>query len=257
MWKEMMDEMDGIRGRTGFYYKNLVTGETVERRAKEGFRAASVMKLPILAAMLSLWERGETDFSQRIPIREEDKIPGCGALQHITGSFDMDIASLYKLMITISDNTATNVLIGHYTPERINGELRALGMATTQVNRKLYDFEKEEMGIQNYFSPEEIGLLLEKMYFKTFISSEASRLLEEILLQQQINHKMLGYLSEEIPAAHKTGEEDVRTHDVGVVYAREPFVICYASDETDVPEFERFIRKTTKRIYDKIENNAC
>lgn len=255
MWSKIIEELESVKGRTGFYYKNLVTQETVSCRGEETFRAASVMKLPILIAMLSLRARGKTDFSQMLRIREKDKVPGCGALQHITGEYDMDLWSLYKLMITISDNTATNVLIDYYGAAVITEALVELGVTRTQVNRRLFDFEKEAEGIQNVFSPEEIGILLEKMYAKSLINREASELLEGILLQQQINHKIPGYLSEEIPVAHKTGEEDVRTHDVGIVYARQPFVLCFASDETDVPEFERFIRKTTRLIYDTIEGN--
>ena len=56
------------------------------------------------------------------------------------------------------------------------------------------------------------------------------------------------------PMAHKTGEEEDQTHDVGIVYARQPFIVCYASnDQTDLSIFEDFIRRTTKALADEAD----
>ena len=88
-----------------------------------------------------------------------------------------------------------------------------------------------------------MGTLLERIYRHAFVDEATSKLMEETLLQQQINHKIPGYLRDEVAVAHKTGEDDGITNDVGVVYAREPFVICFATNRTDVPEAERAMRE--------------
>ena len=67
--------------------------------------------------------------------------------------------------------------------------------------------------------------------------------MEKLLLEQQINHKIPGYLPEGTPVAHKTGEDDGITNDVGIVYGEKPFVICFASNRTNVPEAERALRE--------------
>ena len=67
--------------------------------------------------------------------------------------------------------------------------------------------------------------------------------MESILLEQQINHKIPGYLRGEIAVAHKTGEDENITNDVGIVYADEPFTVAFAFNRTDVPEAERAIRE--------------
>lgn len=253
MWNEIKARMDAIKGKTGFYYKNLVTGETVSYRGDEIFLAASIMKLPLLVAMLSLQKKGQADFSEKIWVREKDKLmESCGALKSITGEFQMDVASLARLMINISDSSATNILLDRFQPEIVGRELSALGFRKTQVNRKFYDEEREKRGIQNWFSPDEIGILLEQLYHGTLIDEESSKWLVDVLLSQQINHKIPGYLPEEVEVAHKTGEEDMRTHDVGIVFAPKPFIVCFASDEVCVPEFEIFIRETSKQIYDAV-----
>lgn len=249
MWEEIRKELGRMQGKVGFYYKNLVTGETIGFNDGETFRAASIIKLPLLAGMLYQKEHSGADFGERLHIQRKDMIPGCGALQHLSGEPELDILSLAKLMITISDNTATNVLASHFGIEAMKAVFDMLGMKKTRLNRCLYDFESENKGIQNWFAPKEIGELLESMYRRELVSAEASEFLEEILLQQQINHKIPSRLPYDFKVAHKTGEEEETTHDVGIVYSREPFVVCFASNKTDVPEFEDFIRNTSYKLY--------
>ena len=91
-------------------------------------------------------------------------------------------------------------------------------MIGTQFNREYWDAEQENRGINNYFVPEEMGVLLKKMYDRTLVDAESSTWLEDILRQQQINHKLGGYLPVDFPMAHKTGDEEDKTHDVGIVF---------------------------------------
>ncbi len=261
MKKELRENiLAGLRamdGKAGFYFKNLVTGESFGYNEKEQFLPASIVKVPLLAAILLMRERGETSFDETITVRADEKLPGCGAIQHMTGDKDgsvtLDIATLYKLMIVISDTTATNALYKHYGNDKIIGLLKELGLKGTQFNRAFYDSVREEKGIQNYFVPEEIGILLEKMYRKTLISPRASETMQNILLMQQVNHKMGGKLPIGFPIAHKTGEEEDKTHDVGIVFGKEPFVACFASYQSDIPRFEQFIRDTTYEIAKDID----
>ena len=96
-----------------------------------------------------------------------------------------------------------------------------------------------------------MGMLLEKMYAGTLVSPEASREMLEILRNQKLNGKMPFFLKPRgIACAHKTGEDDGITHDVGVVYTRKPFVLCMLSNETQVPVFERMIQDTARELAD-------
>lgn len=261
MKKELKDnilkELAEMDGKVGFYFKNLVTGETFGYNETEQFLPASIVKLPLLAAMFLMRERGETDFGEKIAISEEEKRPGCGVVQHMRsdeeGNVVLDIETLYKFMTVISDTTATNALYNHYGNDKIISTLKELGLKGTQFNRAFYDSVREEKGIQNYFVPQEIGELLEKMYNRTLVSEKASEEMEKILLQQQVNHKMGGKLPIGFPMAHKTGEEEDKSHDVGIVYVKEPFVACFASYESDIPAFEDFIRRTVYEIATDID----
>ena len=138
--EQILQELKSMDGQVGFYYKNLVTGDTLGYHEDEQFLPASIVKLPLLAARLMMRERGETDFRDSITIHKDQKLPGCGVVQHMTGDQNgdvtLDIDSLYKFMIAISDTTATNALYRHYGNDRIIAAFRELGLVGKNVPKK-------------------------------------------------------------------------------------------------------------------------
>ncbi len=237
----ILNKLNNVNGKIGFYYKNLITNEEISFNENEKFLAASVIKLPILAVVFREAAKGNIDLSDMITVKNSDKVPGCGALNHFTFEPTVDIRTLCKLMIVISDNTATNVLINHLTIEKLTKEFNEIGLKETKISRLLFDSKAAKQGKQNVFAPKEIGKLLEQIYNKTFVNESISAEMEEILLEQQVNHKIPGRLPD-LRIAHKTGEDDGITHDVGIVYNKEPFIVVFASNETNVAEFEQVIR---------------
>ena len=246
--QDILKQIKSMDGQTAICYKNLITGETFGYREEESFLPASIVKLPLMAAILLMEQDGSTAPDDLITVYDREKVPGCGAVQHMTGDVTLDIRTLSKLMITISDTTATNALFRHYGSEQIGQAFNRLGLSGTVFRRAYWDEAAEKKGIQNYFVPKEMCMLLEQMFFRKLISPKASAQLEALLLQQQINHKLGGFLPADFPIAHKTGEEEDKTHDVGIVYTKEPFVICFASCGADSPAFENFIRQSTLNL---------
>ena len=163
---------------------------------------------------------------------------------------EVEIRSLCALMISLSDNTATNLLIRRLGLDFLNQQFREIGLEKTHFERLLFDSEAAAQGLENRIVPEEIGCLLARIARREFISPELSKTMEALLLEQQINHKIPGYLPEDTPVAHKTGEDSGITNDVGVVYARQPFVLCFSSNHTDVPAAERTLRELALALYE-------
>lgn len=245
MRESVINRMKEQKGHVGFYYKNLVTGEEGGYRESETFLAASVIKLPIFLCILKWCSEGTASLTETIKVRHEDKVPICGALTLFSGEPLVDIGTLCRLMISLSDNTATNLLIGRFGMDRFNREFADIGLSGTKLRRLLFDKDAGDRGLENEIVPEEMGMLLEKIYRREFVSPEVSRQAEEVLLMQQINHKLCGIIGDKIPVAHKTGEDDNLTNDVGLIYAKQPFVLCFAGHDTCVPEFENLIRQVT------------
>ena len=242
---EMIRErLAALRGRIGLYYKNLSTGEEFASHAGDGYNPASTIKLPIMAAVCRMAAAGEVKLTDRIRVLETDKVPGCGALRYFPGEQEVTLDTLCHLMITISDNTATNALIRHFGAERLTEAFRSFGMEKTSVRRCFYDLERERLGINNVVVPREMGALLEKIAEGTFVDAQVSEAVRRILLDQQITHQ-LERLPDGAEAAHKTGEETGVTNEAALIYGREPFVFCFFSNEADVPSCNDFIRYAT------------
>ena len=246
--EKILEEIQQFPGQAGIYYYNLETGETWGYREKEPYLAASIVKLPLMAAILLWKSRGEIGFDDTVTIREDQKIPGCGAVQFLNGDVTLTVGELCKLMITISDSCATNALFRHYGATAIHEAFLELGMIGTQFNREYWDAEREHRGINNYFVPEEMGVLLKKIYDRTLVDEASSAWLEDILRQQQINHKLGGYLPMGFPMAHKTGDEEDKAHDVGIVFTKSPFIVCYAYVGPNMQAYEEFIRRTERML---------
>ena len=244
-------EADALPGHTGFYYKNLVTGFSFSHRGEESFLAASVIKFPLYLHILALAHRGELSMEEKLHISEEDKMPGCGGLSLLTGELDVDIAALCRLMICISDNTATNALIRRCGIDAVNLGFREMGLTQTVLRRYLFDSEASARGLENTISPLEMGMLLEQLYKKCYVNPSVSEAALRTLLSQQICHKLEGKLCGSVDVAHKTGEDENLSNDVGIVFAKEPFVLCFAGHDTDVYPWEDLIRRAS---YDLCRN---
>ncbi len=241
-------ELEVLPGHVGFYYKNLVTGKEYGVREEEIYSAASVIKFPLFLHILAECERGNMSLDDEILTTEEDKVPGCGAIYLFTGDVKTDIRTLCRLMICISDNTATNRLIRHCGFEKIEKGFEEMGLELTRIRRYLFDAETTAKGIRNTISPKELGLLFERLYCGEFVSREVSDYALDVLLDQQIGHKLGGKL-EDVAIAHKTGEDSGLSNDLGIVYADKPFVLCFTGHQTDVYPWEDLMRRAAYDLY--------
>ena len=240
---KIREEMETLPGHLGLYYKDLVTGFTYGVHEDEAFLAASVIKLPLYLHILERAANGGIDPALKLTVHEHEKMPSCGALTLFTGDVDVDIMTLCRLMIILSDNTATNKLIRFCTIDGANEAFRKMGLRNTVLRRELVDLQASKRGLQNTVCPEEIGMLLEMLYNENYVNSEVCCEAIETLKLQQVDHKLNGKLCDRVPIAHKTGEDTDLSNDVGIVYAKRPFVLCFMGHDTDVYRWEDLIRR--------------
>lgn len=244
----IIKKLKSCKGKIGFFYKNLETGEKLLFNADDEFLAASVIKLPIFAAVMRRAYNREIDISKKITINEEDLLPSCGAINLFATRPVLDMRTICNFMIALSDNTATNVIINECGLESLKSDFKEIGFEKTRLERLLFDSKGAEKGLENYFVPQEIGIFLEKLYLGEFINREVSDDILKTLKMQNINFKIPGLMEERFEVAHKTGEDDGISNDVGIVYCNSPFVIIFASNDTDVGEFEAVIREISLEL---------
>jgi beta-lactamase class A len=243
----LLKRMHAAPGHVAMYYQPLDGGCALMMNETMPLMAASVIKIPIMVEAFRQFESGKLSPEETHRLADSEKMPSCGALNRMHAGLELTMRDLVELMIILSDNTATNILIDRLGIEHVNETMRGLGLKQTVLRRKLFDKEGKARGLENTVGARDIGMLLEKMYRGTLVSEAASAQMLEILKSQKLNGKMPFYLHEHgIPIAHKTGEDDGITHDVGIVFTRRPFVLCMLSNRTEVPAFERMIQEMTR-----------
>lgn len=248
-WDAIQARLNAIDGTAEMYYRNLVTGEEWAYHADAPVNAASVIKIPVMIEAFAQMQSGALNAQERFTLRDADRLPSCGALKALHEGIELTAMDLIQLMIILSDNTATNMLTRRIGRENVNARLEALGLSQTRMRRLLFDREAGARGLKNTVTAREIGDLLERMYRGELIDTESCAAMLEILRDQRLNGKMPFFLhAQGIACAHKTGEDSTVTHDCGIVYAGEPFVLCFCSEGVDVAAFERVMQDVTRTL---------
>lgn len=133
--------LDGIdqacSGRTGVYLRDLHTGEIICRREREQFAAASLIKVAILVELERQVAAGTLDMSQELTLRDDDKVGGSSLLRHLSTGIRLPLRDWAFLMMQVSDNTATNVLIDLLGIEQINATMATAGFGDIHLHHKI------------------------------------------------------------------------------------------------------------------------
>lgn len=246
----IFDQIRAFPGKVGFYFRRLDgDGEPLTHNPDLPLIAASVIKIPIMVTALRDAAAGALDLGETVKIRPEMKMPSCGALTYLHDGLEVTLLDLVTLMIILSDNTATNLLIDRLTPDHVNRTMDALGIPGICLRRRLFEPALSAQGIQNTITARGVGMLLERMYAGTLLGRADDDRMLGILLNQRLNGKLPFYLhGEGVKCAHKTGEDDGITHDAGIVYSDRPFAIVMLSNEVDVPAYERLMQDAARRF---------
>ena len=245
----LVPQLESLGGDTGVYIKNLITGEVWQRGEDVPVVAASVIKIPVMIEAFRQAHAGELSLDEIHALEDWERLPSCGTLKAMHTGIEMTLLDIVKLMIIVSDNAATNIMIRRVGMERVNHTLRVLGCERTTLNRQLFDSEASRRGVKNFITAGEMGMLLEKLWRGEVVSPEASRQMMDILLDQRLNGKLPFFIdSMGVDIAHKTGEDDGITHDVGVMYTQQPMVVCFVGEHVDVPRYERLMQDAARML---------
>lgn len=240
---EIARRLAELPGHPGVYICDTATGETFAYQAEEPIEAASVIKLTVMMEAFRQFEAGELNPDELVEIKKEQHLPSCGALSYLHDGIRVTWKDLVTLMIILSDNTATNILIDRLGIEKINAGIAHAGLVGTQLNRKLFQPHLARQGIKNYVSAAGIGRLMHLLMEGKVVSEEASKEMLRIMGDQRLNGKMPFHLHDKgIRCAHKTGEDDGVTHDAGVIWTDKPVIFVFLSEKTDVPAAERLLQ---------------
>ena len=216
------DTLDGVMGYT---VVDLTTGERIERLPKEVFALASSVKLAILYELFKQADEGKLNLDEVRPLDRRHVVGGTGVLTELTAPA-MPLRDYATLMVVLSDNTATNLLIDVLGMERVTARMASLGMPTLKLRRKMIDLAAARRGDENVGTPADLSRLLEIIYRGEGLKKESADALIAILKKPK-NTAMRRGVDAGVAVANKPGTLEGVEADAGIVYVLgRPYVFC-------------------------------
>lgn len=231
--KEIFKLLTNFDGQIGLLVQDLNTNQTFTLNKDLVFPAASTIKIPLLVYLLKKVEDGILDWNTPILIEDHNRVSGTGILCELDKSIMLSPRSLTILMITLSDNTATNQIIDLVGLNEFNLFLKNdLHLKDTVMMRKMLDFDAIKKGKNNYTSANEMGNLLIEIANGKLISQWVCDEIINIMSKQQFRNKLPAFIpavpswaSEEdkqnlkddtVLVSNKTGDLTGIQHDIGI-----------------------------------------
>lgn len=245
--EEIAVSVDGVAGYT---VVDLTNGERFGRLQDEQFPTASTIKLAILYELFRQADEGRQRLDETLPLERRHVVGGSGVLDELTAPA-MPLRDYATLMILLSDNTATNVVIDAVGMENVTARMAALGLNRTFLRRRMIDMEAARRGDENVSTPAEIARLLEIIHRGEGLTPESHEGLLEILKRPKSTALRAG-VPQNVPVANKPGGLEGVAVDAGIVYVYgRPYIFSmmttYLRQES---EGNDAIREASRRVFD-------
>ena len=181
-------------------------------------RSASMIKVFIMATVMDKAQRGEINIDEPIVLRGSDKVGGSGILAGYSSGTQLSLRKVMELMITHSDNTATNMLIDRLGMQTINDYIQREGYSDTVLRRKMMDYDAIYAGRENYSSVRDLGTFFLKLYNYACVGEQYDKIMLDFLAGQTDTDCFPAALPG-VQIAHKTGALDGLYDDGGIIYS--------------------------------------
>ena len=254
-WKKKIEKIiSQVEGNVciNFYDLNKNNGFSVNGDKK--VLSASMIKLLILAELMKKIFENKFSLSDTVMMANFMKIGGDGVLKELNTGHHFTLKELTTLMIIVSDNQATNILIDFLGMENINQLGREVNLKETFLGRKMMDAEARKKGYDNYTCADDISLLLKLIYQEKLINKKASQLMLDILLRQKQGERLQRYLPSDIRIAHKCGDLDNLENNGGIIWIEDKaYILVVLTNGMPNLQCKQTIGKISKFVYDKME----
>ena len=243
----------------GIAVKHLESDQELQINGDDFFPMASVFKVPVVVEVMAQILEGRFSLDDEISVQKTDQHLGSGMLSDLDApGITLSVRNLINMMLKISDNSATDLLVTKVGPENVNTRMKSFGIENMTVDRTCQDLILEAIGLkpENYrgLSLEEVqvmrrkemaenpaafeeatktfsqvlkdqstplamNLLLEKIFNKEILDSQSCEHIISVLLQCQTGQRRIkGDIPSGVRVAHKTGTIGGTVNDVGIIY---------------------------------------
>jgi beta-lactamase class A len=245
---KLLEELAGCKGRASLFLE--IEGLIIESNSNEVYQSASLIKLPILLEALRQLETGKLQKERLVTIGEDDKIGDTGVLQAMKVT-QLPVQDLLSLMIIVSDNSATNLMVDLIGKSSINSTISRIGMKNSILQRKMLDFDSIQSGRDNLTTAADIAFCLKEGIAGRSLNKQSRGMFHSLLLQQQFKDKLPYYMDESLlKIGNKTGELPGNEHDCGIITygKKQAFIVVLIDGISDPESGKSTIRQIGKHI---------
>jgi beta-lactamase class A len=261
LWHKLQEDLRAVDrnldGVMALAVKDLTSGEEFFINGDEVMPQASSIKIAVLANLYLQAQQGKLKLTDEYIVRKEDMVSGSDIMLGLTaGVTRLTLRDLATMMVAVSDNSATNVLIDRVGMENVNVMLEGLGLHTTRLKRKMMDLKAASEGRENVSTPREMMTLLETIYEGKLLNPEMTTDFIKMLSTHK-ESSMLQGLPDDAVAANKPGELEAVRNDSGIVLVKNrPYVLCvmttYLKEEREGSAAIRKIASLTYSYFDRV-----
>ncbi len=246
--------LDGVMGLA---IEDLKTGDQFFLHENEVFAQASSIKITVLANLYLQAQQGKLKLTDLYTVQSSDLVPDSDIMGGLTpGVTRLTLRDLATMMVAVSDNSATNVLIDRVGMDNVNAMLDSLRLSHTRLRRKMMDLEAAKQGRENISTPREMMTLLEAIYRGKFLNKESTEEFFKVLSTNKDS-----WIPRDLPAglkiADKPGSLEGVRNDSGIVFVEgRPYVICvmtaFLTNERDGEQAITKISLAAWRMFDRL-----
>ena len=231
-----------FKGKVSLYAKNLDTGETYTLNGDERVRTASTIKIAVMIEAFARVAEGKAKWTDEVVLTKEKKVSGSGILAELSDGLRLTLRDAVNLMMLVSDNTATNLVLDVLTTDAVNARMESLGFKQIKIMRKVgsggestagKDPENKKFGL-GMATLHEMVLVMEKLERGEIISPAVSKEMIELMKREQ-DRNAIGRSLWNLPMASKYGALDRLRSAIGIIYTSKGKIAMAISCD-DMPE---------------------
>jgi beta-lactamase class A len=240
--QRMRAEITPFKGKVSLFAKNLETGQTYSYNGDERVATASTIKVAVMIEAFARVAEGRAKWADELLLTKAARYGGSGVLPELGDGLRLTLRDCVNLMMIVSDNTATNMVLDYLTTDSVNARINSLGFKKTRIMRRIGGGGESEEGKKpdnkrfglGATTPQEMAQILERLDRGEIVNKGASKEMVELMKREQVRYAV-GRAAWDMPMASKYGALDRLRSCVALVYSKRGR-IAIAITVDDMPE---------------------
>ncbi len=235
-------EITPFKGKVYLFARNLDTGVTYSFNGDERVRTASTIKVAVMIEAFTRVAEGRAKWTDELVLTKAARYGGSGVLPELADGLRLTLRDCVNLMMVVSDNTATNMVLDYLTTDAVNSRMNTLGFKETRIMRRIGGGGESKEGKEpdnkrfglGATTPHEMVQILEKLDAGDLVSKTAAKEMIDLMKREQARYA-IGRTIWDVPMASKYGALDSLRSCVAIVYSKRGR-IAMAITVDDMPE---------------------